>query len=448
MQEAPSTAPSRGHTPPAHTFALAVLAVLGIMAALAVGSCSLVSTGRTGPSLYERIPGAGEPTVRVRVGAGLDTLHIGSAGVARPADGGTMITLARGGHLRLRDTGWVIEDGGGGSRRVGTSGPLVVRALTPGNPLRVDEATFVGELWAHARETEPGTFDLVEHLSVESYLPGVLARELYSHWHPQAYRAQAVAARSYALHEIARRRAHRSGLHYDLVSTTANQAYTGWTDRAVAHQAVLDTLGEVLTHDGELLRTYYSSTAGGRVAGAADSWPTTGRFAFNAAEPLQAGHRATFDDDAPRARWTVTRNLTTFARRIAAYGTREGFSIARLESIDRIDIAARNAAGRPTRYTVRDRAGRSFELAAEHMRIAGNYAASGIPRVEAKARLHSGDLAFRVTGSRLEIDGRGHGHGVGMSQFGAQGMAIRGSNYLDILAHFYPGSELTSWYTE
>src|SRR5690606_21035761 len=136
----------------------------------------------------------------------------------------------------------------------------------------------------------------------ESYLPGVVAKELYQTWPLPTFQAQAVCARSYALHERGRARA--AGRLFDVEATTQDQVFAGATDLPVAHSAVESTRGQVITYRGGVLRAYYSSTSGGRAASAADTWPTGPGFEFNQAFPLQAAPRQYFDQASPAYRWT------------------------------------------------------------------------------------------------------------------------------------------------
>lgn len=296
----------------------------------------------------------------------------------------------------------------------------------------------------------PGTtaavarFDVVERVPIESYIPGVIAKELYPGWSLHAYKAQAVAARSYAMHERQRRMA--MGSHFDVESTTRDQVYGGQTDNQTALHAAGLTRGEVLTWRGHLLRAYYSSTTGGRAASAADVWPVRDGWEFNLMPPIQASPRDDADAFSPLYRWTVTRDRRDLTRRIRAYGVAQGFSVGRLSRLTRIEIEQSNEFGRPTEHRIYDADGRSWTLSSEHMRLACNTAAADLPRPSRDKRVNSSDVAFEIRGDVVTITGRGFGHGVGMSQFGAEGMSRNGSTYAQILAHYYPGSAIEDRY--
>jgi SpoIID/LytB domain protein len=108
----------------------------------------------------------------------------------------------------------------------------------------------------------------VNGTSLDTYLRGVVPSESPSHWPLAALEAQAVAARSYAMAEL------KPGSWYDLVPTTADQVYGGVAaERPRSDHAVYATLGQVLTWDGQVARTYYSSSSGGRTEAVQDAWP-------------------------------------------------------------------------------------------------------------------------------------------------------------------------------
>lgn len=287
--------------------------------------------------------------------------------------------------------------------------------------------------------------DVVEHIPIEQYLPGVIAKELYANWSPEAFKAQAIAARSYALHERQRRLS--KGLHYDILSTTQSQVYGGETDNATAINAVRDTQGLALTWSGHILRAYYSSTTGGRAANARDVWPTTNGMEFNLAPPIQASPRDDADAWSPRNRWTVTRNKADLTKRLTAFGERMGYAIRHIKLVNRIEPSQRNAFGRPTHYKVYDANGKWWELSAEELRVACNTTqGTGLEAPSPTTRVYSSDFTVESNGNTLVFTGQGFGHGVGMSQFGAEGMARKGATAQEILNHYYPGADLTRLY--
>ena len=134
----------------------------------------------------------------------------------------------------------------------------------PRSPLLFDGREYHGTL---ALRSRGGGVSVVNGLSLDTYLRGVVPSESPSHWPLAALEAQAVAARSYAMAEL------RPSSWYDLVPTTADQVYGGVrAERPSSDRAVYATRGQVLTWNGQVARTYYSSSSGGRTEAVQDAW--------------------------------------------------------------------------------------------------------------------------------------------------------------------------------
>jgi stage II sporulation protein D len=133
------------------------------------------------------------------------------------------------------------------------------------SPLTFDGREYHGTI---ALRSRGGGVSVVNGLALDTYLRGVVPSESPSHWPIAALEAQAVAARSYAMAEV------RPSSWYDLVPTTADQVYGGVrAERPRSDRAVYATLGQVLTWNGQVARTYYSSSSGGRTEAVQDAWP-------------------------------------------------------------------------------------------------------------------------------------------------------------------------------
>jgi stage II sporulation protein D len=158
-----------------------------------------------------------------------------------------------------------------GRRRV-VGGRLPLRFVAGAAPLSLDGAGYRGDLIVRGRR---GDLDVVNDLSLERYLRGVVPWEMPHRWSGQALEAQAVAARSYVLATL-----HHRGF-FDLYPDTRDQEYGGIrAESPQTNRAVGATAGEVLTWDGRPALTYYSSTSGGRTASAADVLPWAPRVPY------------------------------------------------------------------------------------------------------------------------------------------------------------------------
>ncbi|MEL7471885.1 MAG: SpoIID/LytB domain-containing protein [Planctomycetota bacterium] len=307
------------------------------------------------------------------------------------------------------------------------------------------------------RGDDPGYFEVVAEMPIEQYLPGVLHGELFASWSDDAYRAQAVAARSYALHEMEQSR--QRGLSFDLEASQVDQAYAGTDVPRRALEAAEATRGLVLeTSDGEMLRAYYSSTCGGRAASAAEIWPSAGRLAFNRAQPLQPiaeedGGWAPGDcpcstppNTAPLHRWQVERPTSRFAERLRAWGTNAAHPVAKLGTLVSIEPIQTNAMGRPDHYRISDEAGKHADMLADDLRVACNFSKGRLSPPGRKDRVQSNDLNFQFLDKSVLIRGRGFGHGVGLCQYGAEGLARDGWRWRQIVERAYPSARLVRAY--
>jgi len=407
----------------------------------------------------------GEPDMRVRIGDSVERVEVGGPKevMVRPLlNAASAVLLPTPLVVTAFDDAWRVRDGAGAEHlfpRPAKSGPdidvLAVEppALRPGaarsareNMLSVNKQPFPGSLRLHARrDTSPGLFDIVEHVPIESYLPGVVTKELYHDWKLETFKAQAIAARSYALQE--RRRRMSIGSHFDVEATQQDQAYLGTTDHTIGHRAVKETAGMVLTWEGRILRAYYSSTTAGRAASARDTWPTTAGFEFNLDAPIQASPRDDSDSFSPLFRWEVKRDRAELVQRIRAWGRTANSAVRNIDSVDRIVVHERNEFGRPRTYRIFQNDGKWYQLSAEQIRLACNHTDGGtFPAVTRDTRISSGDFEVERQGQTLIFKGRGFGHGVGMSQYGAEGMARRGIHAAEILKHYYPGAVIERAY--
>lgn len=304
-----------------------------------------------------------------------------------------------------------IQPDGGRERRLeprALSRPL----LLPGpGPHRVDGSRYRGALELTAGA---GGLRVVNQVAVEAYVAGTLLGEVPESWGDAALAAQAVAIRTYALHrrERARERA------WDLEADTRGQVYLGMDGESeVAWRAVRETEGKVLTWDGELILAAFHGTAGGRTASAAEVW---GRPV-----PYLESVAVEGEDVSPDTYWRAPVAADELSAALAGLGQ----DVGRVEGIE---IAERTPSGRCAALRVRGSSGRT------------EVSATALRKALGERRLRSTLFDVRATPDGIVFVGSGHGHGVGMSQWGARAMAERGAGYRAILGRFYPGAQLVS----
>ena len=298
-----------------------------------------------------------------------------------------------------------------------------------------NKTRWPGEMVVARPDAARAQLDLVVHVGLETYLPGVLARELYPNWDEAAFRAQAVAARSFAVceHEFWKTRR-----HYDMVAGEASQAWIGTTTHSRSRSAATATRGRLLVWGARVVPAYYSSCCGGRPADAIDCVTANPNCDI---PPLQAHQERSTDccESAPRRKWSQRIPVEEALDALHQYGREHARAdLVKLGRLRSIEVVRRNDCQRPEALRIRDTSGTAVEITAEQLRWALAAATGPTPS--------SSDFTARLAGGTLFLEGRGYGHGAGMCQHGAQHMAVGGSDWQQILERYYPGSVVqTAW---
>lgn len=278
---------------------------------------------------------------------------------------------------------------------------------------------------------------IVNELDLDDYVAGV--REVPGMWPIEALKAQAVAARTYVLWE--KERGHWQQFGFDVCGTTACQVYQGAeAERGERgrrwRQAVDTTADEVLLHDGQPALARYHASSGGRTLANEVVYPSSG------ARPYLRAVDDPADTASPLHRWDVA-----FTREELELVLRHGIGLAGTLSEVIADEDAR-------KVTVRTLGG-SIEMSSVRLRrVVSDKAPVLFPRKFPGLRGDGERMPFTLPSSRFIIEktadgfvvhGRGYGHGVGMSQWGAKGRADRGDGYADILNAYYSGLDPQRW---
>ena len=290
-------------------------------------------------------------------------------------------------------------------------GKPVAAPLLASAPVRLDGRELPGrvEIW-----TEKGALVVVNALDLEDYVAAVVASEVPAGWPAEALRAQAVAARTFA---VAQKVAQGPAARAHLGASTLDQVYKGAAHpRSGALKAARSTAGEVLTFGSAPIAAYFSSSCGGASESA--------EAAFNLA-PGTTPYLAAGEPDGDAQEWTVRVPL---AELTGALRERLGGEVRGVK------MTARTASGRARSVRVEIASG-SRSLPAVELRQLLGY--TRLPSLLFDVSMDGGEAVFR---------GRGRGHGVGLCQWGARGRAMRGETYREILAHYYRGAELRRMY--
>ena len=298
-------------------------------------------------------------------------------------------------------------------------------------PVRIGQTSYRGRIVFHPRQSD--AWLAVNHVDLENYLPGVLAKELLTNWHENAYQAQAIAARTYALYE---KYTFGPSHAYDLQAGQSSQAYGGHSaETAKSRRAAAATRGVVLAFGPEggenIFRTYYSSCCGGMTNNVGVIYgPCVG------SGPLAGGAACTDCAGSGQYRWPAVRVRKDALHR--ALG-RSFPAIAALSGVKTIEVAS-EIHGRPVWVNVVSPRGEKVKIRADEVRIALLRDGQGKGIYSMSCPIRDAD-EFMWFGP-----GRGFGHGVGLCQWGAQGMASRGCSVEEILHRYYPGAKLIKAY--
>jgi len=349
-----------------------------------------------------------EPTIRVLLAEEAAKVEIRSSGafvVKDEEEKSTLYSFPEGGVHAVS-----VSGGGGiaiGGRRFSES-PVVLVPSGPA-PLVVEGTPCRGKFIV---ALSGKGIDVINVLSLESYLRGVLPKEMSWSWPPEALKAQAVAARTYALYQKSR----GGDRAYDVYSTTSSQVYGGVAaEKEETDRAVADTAGKVLFHNGELVLAYFHSNSGGRTEDAREVW--------TAEVPYLKGIRDEYSAIGPSYQWSAAVSLGDIADALK----KKGEPVGRIQKIEPLE---KSPSGRIRKVRIVHDGGETV-LTGNHFRV------KTFPR-DIKSTLFS----MVRQGREIRFEGKGYGHGVGMSQWGARGMAEKGHSHEEILKHYYTGVEL------
>ncbi|HEY1686768.1 MAG TPA: SpoIID/LytB domain-containing protein [Tepidisphaeraceae bacterium] len=276
------------------------------------------------------------------------------------------------------------------------------------------------------------SFDVVNQVDVESYLKGVILGEMYPKWPYEAYRAQAVAARTYAIYES---RTAPAGQSWNLYADTRSQVYGGMRDESpLGNQAVDSTRGVVLAYgprgEERIFCAYFSSCSGGVTQ------DSSAVFGFDL-PPLRAHVVGNWCSASPQFVWTVNLSKWNLAERFRRWGQINARPIREISSVNRIDVHTVNAYHRPTSFVITDNHGRHWVLPCEELRHAVN--TGGTVLRSSFVSTYNGSVSITFTG-------HGSGHGVGLDQWACAALAKAGYRHESILLWSYPGAVLIRAY--
>ena len=255
--------------------------------------------------------------------------------------------------------------------------------------------------------------NIIKEIPFEEYIKGVVAGEMPATFELEALKAQAVASRSYAMYQMAATK----DKDYDVVNTTANQVYL--TDEQLKNNwkedypkkinkiktAIAETSGEYLTYNGEIVNAMFFSTSVGATENSEE--------VFVSALPYLRSVDSTWDKESPVYIDTYTFTLEDFYKKL---------NLPFKQTL-KIEVTEKTSTGRTKALKINDQEMKGRDVAT-------------------KLSLRSNYFDIVQNQNNITITTKGFGHGVGMSQYGANGMAKEGYKYDQILKHYYKNSEI------
>lgn len=255
-------------------------------------------------------------------------------------------------------------------------------------------------------------FSVINRVDLEEYVKGVVPSEVSSTWHPEMLKAQAVAARTYALYQ----QMLSATREYDVAATVQDQVYRGKQGIDVGIlRAVEETRGLVITYLGAPIYAAFSSTAAGLTEDAMNVWSKE--------YPYLKGVECPFDLASPYYQWKSSFKIDTLEQNLR----QQGFPVGTIATITPL---AFSRGGRVAKLRVLHSGG-ELVLRGEELRKAVGYTI--IPSTQ---------FAIESIGQDVVLSGFGAGHAVGMCQWGAKELAELGYPFSTILQYYYPGTEL------
>lgn len=378
--------------------------ILILIGAIFLGAgCETISPPRT------EMP---QKTIRIAVLRDAPYVIVTMRGVYQVIDPATHQTIEEG--RRLRQTKITAYP----------DGIQVGQKRYPQQRIRLVPAKDIG-LRTHRREKRyRGSVDIirdtenrllvVNRLGIEDYVKGILYHEASHRWPMEALKAQAVAARTYALYQMEA----NAKEEYDVTSDIYSQVYGGRSaERYRTNLAVQKTYGQVMRFKGKIIPAYYHSTCGGLTEDVRKLWE------HDDLAPLK-GVRCGFCTHSPHYRWKKNYRSKDIQDALNTQGRELGL-------IKDIHVLSRDKSGRIEDLKVTTRDGKSHVIKGKDLR-----------EIVGPNTIKSNNYRIVMKGYYFDLIGKGWGHGVGMCQWGAHGMARERHTHETILRHYYPGVKL------
>jgi len=272
---------------------------------------------------------------------------------------------------------------------------------------------WIGDRWYRGKthlRVQGRSLMAINKVDLEDYLYSVVGAEAVASWPIEALKAQAVAARSYALYK---RKTSHTNL-YDVDSTINTQVYKGLdTEYVTTHEAVNSTAGQILTHNSSVILAAFHSSSGGHTENVEDVWKSNLPYLRGVID---------YDHESPVFEWNKDFSSNQFSSLLSSE-----VSVGTITELI------------PERVTPQGRV--------ISMKVVGNLGSINLTGKQIRKILDLRSTLFRIQADadQVTIVGRGYGHGLGLSQWGAYHLASQGVDYNQILGHYYQNTKLTNF---
>lgn len=287
------------------------------------------------------------------------------------------------------------------------TGPVKLRGKDKDSLVSCNNKWYRGELIVLINGNKKD-ITCVNNVDLEDYLLSVVPSEIPNSWDKEALKAQSIAARSYTLGYLGRRK--EKG--YDLESSVEDQVYVGVSsEKKSTTEAVRETQGEIIVDAyGKPLIALYHSSGGGYTDSIENLWDQ------KPSPHIQP--RPDYDDDSPHFKWYRTYKLEEVSNLL------KDLNIGQLINLEIVS--------------------RSFSKRIMYLNVIGS---NGTAKVRGETfrrsiNLPSSKINFVIEDGLIKFAGRGFGHGLGLSQWGAKALGENGFTCKEILVHYYPGARL------
>ena len=266
----------------------------------------------------------------------------------------------------------------------------------------IDDTVYRGSF--EVKQDENG-LHFISSLPFEKYIEGVIAAEIGQEWALEALKAQAVAARTYAMYQ----QTGTGERDYQITSSMFHQSYKGENTNETISRAVKETEGEILLYKGKPIQAFYHSACRGNTELPDEVWGES--LPYLRSVPCKG-------ENSPYEQWR-RRFYRDEIKKALKTGDIKDMSITAFTSTGRVKL---------------------LKIAAEDSET--EVKAVDLRRLLGYRELPSTSFSITIEGDEIIFEGGGYGHGVGLSQWGALELANEGKNYKEILKHYYPGAVL------